>query len=81
MATDAGVTNITSTRVQYIFGDAVRSSFCLCDADLIFKETRSLVAVKPRRPPMTDVGTETAFRLDQRKHFRKSNHLLRSEVN
>ena len=32
------------------------------------------------RPPMTDVGTETAFRLDQRKHFRKSKHLLRSEV-
>ena len=33
-------------------------------------------------PPMsmTDVGTETAFRLDQRKHFRKSKHLLRSEV-
>ena len=30
---------------------------------------------------MTDVGTETAFRLDQRKHFRKSKHLLRSEVN
>ena len=24
------------------------------------------------RPPMTDVGTETAFRLDQRKHFRTS---------
>ena len=23
--------------------------------------TRSLVAVQPRRPPMTDVGTETAF--------------------
>ena len=32
------------------------------------------------RPPMTDVGTETAFRLNQRKHFRKSKHLLRSEV-
>ena len=32
------------------------------------------------RPPMTDVGTETAFRLDQRKHFRKSKHILRSEV-
>ena len=32
------------------------------------------------RPPLTDVGTETAFRLDQRKHFRKSKHLLRSEV-
>ena len=32
------------------------------------------------RPLMTDVGTETAFRLDQRKHFRKSKHLLRSEV-
>ena len=30
---------------------------------------------------MTDVSTETAFRLDQRKHFRKSKHLLRSEVN
>ena len=29
---------------------------------------------------MTDVGTETAFRLDQRKHFRKSKHPLRSEV-
>ena len=43
--------------------------------------TRSLVALEPRRPPMTDVGTETAFRLDQRKHFRKSKHLLRSEVN
>ena len=43
--------------------------------------TRSLVAVEPRRPPMTDVGNETAFRLDQRKHFRKSKHLLRSEVN
>ena len=25
---------------------------------------------------MTDVGTETAFRLDQRKHFRKSKHPL-----
>ena len=36
------------------------------------------------RPPLTDVGTEIAFRqsfrLDQRKHFRKSKHLLRSEV-
>ena len=32
------------------------------------------------RPPVTDVGTETAFRLDQRKHFRKSTLLLRSEV-
>ena len=44
-------------------------------------KTRSMVAVEPRRPPMTDVGTETAFRLDQRKHFRKSKHLLSSEVN
>ena len=53
------------------------------DAAAIFQPTRSLVAVEPRRPPtcMTDVGTETAFRLDQRKHFRKSKHLLRSEVN
>ena len=29
---------------------------------------------------MTDVGTETVFRLDQRKHFRKSKQPLRSEV-
>ena len=36
-------------------------------------ETSALVAVEPRRPPMTDVGTETAFRLDQRKHFQKVN--------
>ena len=36
---------------------------------------------EPRRPPMKDEGTETAFRLDQCKHFRKSKHLLRSEVN
>ena len=34
----------------------------------------------PRRPLMTDVGTETTFRLDQRKHFQKSKHLLRSEI-
>ena len=52
-----------------------------CASFLSFLYTRSLVAVEPRRPPMTDVGTETAFRLDQRKHFRKSIHLLRSEVN
>ena len=44
------------------------------------KETRELIAVEPRRPPVTEVGTETAFRLDQRKHFQKSKHLLRSEV-
>ena len=37
--------------------------------------------LEPRRPPMKDEGTETAFRLDQCKHFRKSKHLLRSEVN
>ena len=34
----------------------------------------------PQASYMTDVGTETAFRLDQRKHFQKSKHLLRSEV-
>ena len=32
------------------------------------------------RPPMTDVGTETTFTLDQRKNFQKSKHFLRSEV-
>ena len=36
--------------------------------------------MKPRRPPMTNVGTETAFRYDQCKHFQKSKPLLRSEV-
>ena len=41
---------------------------------------RGLVAVVPRRPPMTYVSTETAFRLDQHKHFQKNKHLLRSEV-
>ena len=41
--------------------------------------TRALVAVKPRRPPMTDVGNETAFRLDQHKHLQTRKHLLRSE--
>ena len=30
---------------------------------------RSLVAVEPRKLPMTGVGTETTFRLHQRKHF------------
>ena len=46
MATDAGVTNniITSTRVQYIFRDAVHSSCCLSDADLIFKGRIFLLA-------------------------------------
>ena len=42
--------------------------------------TRALVAVEPRRPPMTNVGTETAFRHDHCKHFQKRKHLLRSEV-
>ena len=42
--------------------------------------TIELLAVETRRPPKTDVGTETAFRLDQRKHFRKSKQLLRSKV-
>ena len=39
-----------------------------------------LVAVEPRRPPMTNVGTETAFRHDNCKHFQKSKHILGSEV-
>ena len=42
--------------------------------------TRELVAVAPRRPPVTDIGTETSFRLDQHKHFQKSKHILRSKV-
>ena len=39
-----------------------------------------LVALEPHRPPMTNVGTETAFRHDHCKHFQKSKHLLLSEV-
>ena len=39
-----------------------------------------LVAVEPRRPPLTNLGTETAFRHDHCKHFQKSKHLLGSEV-
>ena len=37
--------------------------------------TSNKIACRSRapRPPMTDVGTETSFRLDQRKHFRKIN--------
>ena len=38
------------------------------------------VAVEPRRPSKTNVGTETAFRHDHCKHFQKSKRLLRSEV-
>ena len=60
-----------------IFGNVPKQPF----VTRVYPGARSLVAVEPRRPPMTDVGTETAFRLDQRKHFRKSKHLLRSEVN
>ena len=35
--------------------------------------TRPLVGVEPHRPPMTNVGPETAFRLDHCKHFQKAN--------
>ena len=38
-----------------------------------------LVTVEPRRPLM-NVGTETASRHDQCKHFKKCKHLLRLEV-
>ena len=34
-----------------------------------------LIAVEPCRPPMTNVGTETAFRHDHCKHFEKVNIL------
>ena len=42
--------------------------------------TRALVAVEPRRPPVTNVGTETAFRHEECKHFQKKWTSLRSEV-
>ena len=42
----------------------------------VILSTRSLVAVKPRRPPKTNVDTETAFRHDHcktRVHIQKVN--------
>ena len=48
---------------------------------LAAEENKIAGRLEPRRPPMKDEGTETAFRLDQCKHFRKGKHLLRSEVN
>ena len=42
--------------------------------------TRGTKHVKTRRPPMTNVGTETAFRHDNLQAFPKSKHLWRSEV-
>ena len=38
------------------------------------------MAVEPHRPLMTNIGTETAFRHDHCKHFKKTKHLLESEV-
>ena len=52
----------------------------LCKFFVLLWATRAAVALEPRRPPMTNVRTETAFRHDQRKHFRKSKPLLRLEV-
>ena len=43
----------------------------------ICEVTRALVAVEPRRPPKTNVSTETAFRHDHCKRFQKSKSLLR----
>ena len=40
----------------------------------------ALVAMEPRRPPATNVGTETAFRRDHYNHFQESKRVLRSEV-
>ena len=45
---------------------------------ILIKNSRFLInkiagRLEPRRPPMKDEGTETAFRLDQCKHFRKVN--------
>ena len=52
----------------------------LAHISVLLWSTRAPVAVKPRRPPVADVGIETAFRFDQHNHFQKSKHLLRSEV-
>ena len=45
-----------------------------------FKKQEPLVAVEPRRRPMTNVAIKTAFRHDHCKHFQKTKHLLESEV-
>ena len=47
-----------------------------CAGKVRGRVTRALVAVEPHRPPMMNVGTETAFRHDHCKHFQKSKHLL-----
>ena len=60
---------------------AAQAHFCLFDVSvLVNKQKQDRWSLWSPRPLLTDVGTETAFRLDQRKHFRKSKHLLRSEV-
>ena len=51
------------------------NTYCKCTIQQV-----PLVAVEPRRPPMTNVGTEAAFRHGHCKHFHKSNYLLGSEV-
>ena len=49
---------------------------CMCSQhQRHFPPTRALVAVEPRRPPKTNVDTETAFRHDDCKHIQKSKHL------
>ena len=55
-----------------------RGTCCTMKAEISWKATRTLVAVEPRRPPVTEVGTDTVGH-DQRKHFHKSKHLFRSE--
>ena len=64
------------TNIAGVFCRCPQRSMYSYPANLGMSKTRPLVAVKPRRPPLTDVGTETAFRLDQRKHFRKSKLII-----
>ena len=54
---------------------------CLCvQISACHRQQDPLVAVEPRRPPLTNVSIATAFRQDHCKHFQKSKHLLGSEV-
>ena len=66
--------------VHLLAGECALCQIMYSLADLFWRN-KIAGRLEPRRPPMKDEGIETAFRLDQCKHFRKSKHFLRSEVN
>ena len=81
------IANFSSTMVMSLPSFSLCISLCLTERtsrtrlEALPRFLQDRWSLGARRPPMKDKGTETAFRLDQCKHFRKSKHLLRSEVN